>query len=166
MCRSRAHQPDCLHSARVEFHYRLTGTGWSEARLADDRGSATITASYLSDALGELLEAVGLLLEGAPAARCSWDEEPGEYRWIFDRDEETVRLRVLGFRGLWGNEPDERGSTVFETVQTLRALASAIAAGAQTVLDEYGEEGYKAKWIEHSFPTGHLATIREKLTAL
>ena len=95
----------------MEFGYRLTGTGWSEARLGDGPCSVRITASYLGDALGELLEAVGVLLEGAEQARCSWAEEPGEYRWIFDRAGSDVRLRVLDEYGedeylrLWAQNP-------------------------------------------------------------
>jgi len=61
-----------------EFDYRLVGTGWSEARVADAHRHAVLPASYLLDALGNLIEAVALVVEGAGEARCSWDEEPGE----------------------------------------------------------------------------------------
>ena len=66
----------------IEFDYRLVGTGWSEARVADAHRHAVSTASYLSDALGNTIEAVAPVVEGAGEPRCSWDEEPGEYRWI------------------------------------------------------------------------------------
>jgi hypothetical protein len=46
----------------VEFTYRLVGTGWAEARIADEQGWAALSPSYLTDALGNLLEAVGTLL--------------------------------------------------------------------------------------------------------
>ena len=69
----------------VKVSYRLTGTGWAEARVADGSASVTITAPNLEDALGVLLEAVGTLLEGADEARWLWEEEPGEYRWVFER---------------------------------------------------------------------------------
>ena len=147
----------------MEFSYRLTGTGWAEARIADESAWATITASYLEDALGDLLEAVGVLLEGATAARCSWEEEPGEFRWLFDRDESLVRLRILGFRDLYSQEPDESGDLVFQTEQPLGTLAQSIADGAQAVLDEYGEEEYLNKWVDHPFPTEHLAMIRARI---
>ena len=147
----------------MEFSYRLTGTGWSEARLSDGTTEATVTASYLSDALGVLLEAVGTLLEGAQEARCSWDEEPGEYRWIFVRRGDVVELRVLAFQDLWGEEPDSEGSLVFETRQGLRETATAIADGAAEVLAEHGEEGYLAKWVDAPFPSAHLDLVRQLL---
>jgi len=37
-----------------------------------------MTASYLSDALADLLTALADLRDGAWSARVSWDEEPGE----------------------------------------------------------------------------------------
>jgi hypothetical protein len=149
----------------VDFIYRLTGTGWAEARVSAGHSSATITASYLQDALGVLLEAVGLMLEGAQQARCSWEEEPGEYRWIFERAGTDVRLRVLAFRDGYPPEPDDQGVIVFETRQPLREMATAIADGAHAVLDEYGEEEYLRRWVEAPFPIGHLNMIRAQLGA-
>jgi hypothetical protein len=149
----------------VEFSYRLTGTGWAEARIADDSAWVTLTASYLEDALGVLLEAVGVLLEGAVTARCSWEEEPGEYRWIFDRSDTEVDLRVLAFGDVYSRDPDEKGVLVFRTLQPLAVLSTAIADGAQSVLDEYGEEEYLRRWVDHPFPTAHLALIKERLAA-
>ena len=93
----------------MEFNYRLTGTGWSEARIADDLSWAALTASYLSDALGDLLEAVGTILEGAAEACVSWQEEPGEYRWIFVREGDLVHLRILGFALRWRRRSQARG---------------------------------------------------------
>ena len=41
----------------MEFSYRLTGTGWSEARIADDQSHATLTA--LAAGAANLLAEVG-----------------------------------------------------------------------------------------------------------
>lgn len=147
----------------MEFTYHLTGIGWAEARVSAGSSSARITASYLEDALGVLLEAVGLVLEGAQQARCSWEEEPGEYRWIFDRAGSDVRLRVLAFRDRDLDESDDQGVIIFETSQPLREMAAAIADGAQAVLDEYGEEEYLRRWMDAPFPLGHLEMIRARL---
>jgi len=34
-----------------------------------------------------------------------------------------------------------------------------VVAGARRVLDEYGETGYRQKWVEHPFPTEHLRAL-------
>lgn len=148
----------------MNFAYRLTGTGWAEARITDEHGAATLMASYVSDALGDLLRAVRAMLSGADAARFSWEEEPGEYRWIFSRVNAQVHLRILFFRHSDNvSHPDENGLVVFETDQPLDALATAIADGAQAVRESYGEAGYLNQWAEHPFPVDHLAAIRELL---
>jgi len=157
--------PALAVSADVEFTYRLTGTGWAEARVADGTSSATITASYLEDALGVLLEAIGVLLEGAEEARCSWEEEPGEYRWVFVREGSDVRLRVIAFADVYSKEPDDKGVVVFDTITPLREIAEVVAQGAQKVLDEYGEGEYLRRWVDHPFPLGHLGLIRARLDA-
>jgi hypothetical protein len=153
----------------VEFTYRLVGLGWAEARLVDGAASATITASYLSDALADLLEAVAGLLAGAEETRCCWEEEPGEYRWIFRQDGRRVDLDVLWFDDDYDPETDfrgvdEQGKLVFTTQQSLRVLAAAIADGAGLVLAEHGEEGYLAQWHLYPFPTETLARVQKLLS--
>ncbi len=155
-------RPRC-HHVGVEFVYRLTGTGWATAQLADGHGSADITASYLSDALGNLLAAVIALLDGAAEARCSWDLEPGENRWVFERVGSDVHLRILGFRGRRKPGPDQGGTVLFETDERLTVMAAAIADGAEAVVAEYGEQGYLDHWLLHPFPTAPLAMIRTRL---
>ena len=147
----------------VEFSYRLTGRGWSLAEIADGQASATLGASYLTDALGDLLEAVLRLFADYDSARCSWQQEPGEFRWIFDRDGQEVRVRILKFPDAMATAPDGEGSLVFETAQPLAALGRAIADGARRTLSEYGEDGYLASWVQHPFPTRYLDLLTERL---
>jgi hypothetical protein len=151
--------------AAFDFDYRLTGVGWAEATIADETSSATLTASYLGDALGDLLSALGALLGGADTARCSWWEEPGEYRWVFDRDQETVRLRILSFDDTWSHEPDKAGTVVFETRQALEALSRAVAVAAAKVLARHGKAGYRARWVENPFPFAELTNLHEGLSS-
>lgn len=148
----------------MEFSYRLVGTGWAEARIADDETWASLTASYLSDALGNLLEAVGVLLEGADAASCSWDEEPGEYRWLFTRAGESVHLRILALPDQFPPQPDSAGTVVFETTQPLPVVAAAVAQGAADVLAEHGEKKYLELWVDDPFPTDTLRLVQARLT--
>jgi hypothetical protein len=149
----------------VKFNYRLTGTGWAEATLVDVAGTATVPASYLVDTLGVLLGAVAALLSGATDARCSWELEPGEYRWLFTRAGTSARLRVLRFDDAYPPEPDELGVVVFETIALLADMAAAFADGAQAVLDEHGAAGYIDRWVEHPFPVAELDSIRARLAS-
>lgn len=146
----------------MQFSYRLTGTGWAEARVSDEHHSVVLTASYLSDSLGELLLAIATLQDGDTSAVCSWQEEPGEYRWLFSTDGDVVTIKVLAFPDWWPPRPDEEGVVVFTTKQHLNGIATAIVAGSRAVLEEWGEEGYLAKWVDFPFPTGLLELIEAK----
>jgi hypothetical protein len=147
----------------MEFSYRLTGTGWGEARVADETAHVLLATSYLTDVLAELLLAIGSLLEGAPAAECSWMEEPGEVRWKFNRADDQVTVRILGFRDFVPRLPDGEGTTLFETQGHLSDVAAAIASGIAAVLDEYGEEEYKRRWVDDPFPTELLRMVQAHL---
>lgn len=143
-----------------EFAYRLTGPGWSEARIADEHGDAIVTASYLSDALRCLVEAVAVVVEGVPEARCSWDEEPGEYRWILRRAGDHLQIEIRAFDDLWGDQPDEQGRLVFSTRQDPLRVARAILSAVQELLDDLGAADYERRWVEHPFPSDALGRLR------
>lgn len=147
----------------VEFSFRLTGTGWAEGRIAIANSVATPTASYLSDALGDLIRAVRSLLEGAEEARASWEVEPGEYRWVFQRSGSEVRTRLLAFPDVYAHAADAEGEPLIDVTCLLLDLARAVASGAQRVLDEFGLDGYDQRWVEHAFPSGDLIAVERLL---
>jgi len=147
----------------VEFAYELVGTGWAAAHITHGDQTVEITASYLSDALGDLLLAVWTLTEGETDARYSWDEEPGEYRWLFHRDGDSVDMHVLEFGELWGGRPDEHGRTVFRAHVPLRSLVVAVAGAAVGVEEQHGHEGYRKKWVDHDFPADTLSHLHRWL---
>lgn len=127
----------------------------------DSRGqSAVLTASYLTDALGDLLGAVSRLLDGAGRAGCAWASEPGGVTWAFVREADTVHLQIINVDG--DDDPDE-SALVFETRVALQDLARAIAAGAQDVLNRYGVQNYLTRWVEHPFPARTLKRVQHQL---
>jgi hypothetical protein len=147
----------------LRFSYQLTGAGWSSAQLDSGDVTVSLSASYLSDALRHLVEAVALVAEGVSSSRCSWDEEPGEFRWLFTRDNQSVRIVILVFDELWGNEPDERGRVIFDEAVAVQELARGILRGADDVLAQMTVEQYREKWIEHDYPTDAVERLRTAL---
>lgn len=96
------------HVTDVQFVYRLTGTGWSEATMTIGDASTPMSASYLDDALGDLVAAAVLLPGAESTVRVSWAEEPGEFRWVLDRSGDQVAVRILWFEALWDRTPTRR----------------------------------------------------------
>lgn len=148
-----------MRNKRVVFTYQLTGTGWSKARFKVGRRAVRLSASYLDDALGDLVRAVADLQAGEVKAKVSWAEEPGEFRWVFERSGENVMVRILEFDDLWTGKPDAEGRVLIAVQCRFDALRGAIAWGARAVLNEWGEAGYRSRWVEHDFPTGALAQL-------
>ncbi|GCE20918.1 hypothetical protein [Dictyobacter kobayashii] len=93
------------------------------AVLGDGIEKAIITASSIpSPPLEPLLWAVRLLLLGASDAKCSWWNEPGEYRWLFVRQREQVLIHIVWFRDI-ADWSDEKGKTVLRMECDLLSFA-------------------------------------------
>jgi hypothetical protein len=143
--------------ADVQFKYRLRGHGWSEGRLQVGPASVELTASYLDDALGDLVRGALALARGATEVRFAWAEEPGEFRWVLVRLGRSLSVRVLWFEdGPWSSVPDERGRELLAAACDPKAFWTAIANGARAVRDEMGTDGYKQRWVAHDFPSEQL----------
>src|SRR3954452_592733 len=139
------------------------GAGGSEARFAVGAQSVELSASYITDALGDLLRATGVILEGSDSAQVSWEEEPGRYDWLLDRVGTAVRVRVVEW--YWGGRwiHRVRSAVILDATCPVQSFAAAVANGARPVLDRHGEKGYLEAWIRHPFPTEELAEIEANL---
>lgn len=148
----------------IAIEYKLTGTGWSECTLDVYGQQCQVTASYLSDALLELSSGVSHVLGTGTEARFSFDEEPGEYRWILRRLEgDGLSVRILAFDELWGHQPDEEGSLTFDVTCSVREFSQALLNALNQLLDEYGVEGYNDKWHQSEFPYDQYRTLCAQL---
>lgn len=148
---------------QVEFHYELAGKGWSECRLRIGESSCAVTASYLSDALGDLAAAIEDILRGYTNAQAAFAEEPGEYRWrLLSVGRDRVRVRLIEHPE-WGGRNDESGKVIFDAECGRRALGFAVVAELRRLLGAHGAKGYREKWVNHEFPTERLRAIEALL---
>lgn len=141
----------------MEIHFRLVGLGWAEATISHEGAEASITASYLGDALGDLVRAAIEVVHGRDEVLCHWWEEPGEYRWLFRLRGDVVNLRIVDV--VSSADQPLRGPTLFLADVPVRTLASAVADCANRVLAEYGEDGYDEEWHLAKFPRDELTTL-------
>ena len=145
----------------VTFSYELTGRGWAECSVRIGENVTRVTASYLHDALADLVSATGAALRGHPAASASFAEEPGEYRWILEpRADGQVRVRVLEFPEFGGGKPDDEGIVLLDRECRLRTFAGAIVSELQRLEAKHGQEGYRRLWVQHEFPAERLVELQ------
>jgi hypothetical protein len=145
----------------VSFWYQLFGAGWGRAGISDGQQDAQFLTSYLSDPLGDLASGISTLLQGASKARCAWAEEPGEWRWLFDRHGDEVEIRILWFEDTFSKALDEKGELRYSTRCRLLRLASQVRDSMRQLLDEVGLDGYREAW-RYDFPVKEY----ERLNAL
>jgi hypothetical protein len=144
----------------LEIQYRLVGTGWAECSITSGDQSCSVTASYLSDSLRNLLLAATAVLAEFRHVSFSFDEEPGEFRWVITSPRmNEIEIEILEFQELWGDKPDIEGRTVFKSRCRPVVFACAVADAAKRVLDAHGEAGYREKWAEHDFPIGQYSEL-------
>lgn len=146
----------------LAIEYRLLNAGWAECTLRVGDISRELSASYLSDALGNLVLAATGVLSGLQRVSTSFDEEPGEYRWVIERATGVeISLKVLAFDQLWGNQPDSEGEVLVQTTCHPLIFGEAVLKAASAVLAEHGESGSLEKWVEHEFPLCQLDLLTE-----
>lgn len=150
----------------IVIHYNLTGAGWSECIVEINDQKAHLTASFLSDALANLLDAVKAIVSGADEATALFVEEPGEYRWLLRRKtQDRLYVRILWFNETWSDRPDKDGKIILEVECRLRTFAGAVLSASQRVLATHGLEGYREKWVKHEFPSKSQANLQKSLSS-
>lgn len=146
--------------------YRLSGTGWADCTVCVDGRKADVSASYLSDALGDMARATVAMLKGADETKFSFTEEPGEFRWILrTTGQGRVCVRILWFDEMWGGKPDDLGKLVWEAECPMSDFGSAVLGVLQGLLDELGLEGYRDTWVQNEFPLESLRQMENMLKA-
>ncbi len=156
--------------AGFAFNFTLLEHGWAKAQVASSEKVQPLSASYLSDALGDLTRSVIRLFCATELETiiCSWQEEPGEFRWIMRRPGENIGLQIRLFDDAFTHRRDEEGEILFETRCSLLRMATQVQSQLYHVLMEFGEEGYLLRWVTYPFPMSEyqqLTTLIQKHTA-
>jgi hypothetical protein len=138
----------------MQFDYKLTGSGWATAMIANGDQEIEMTVSYLHDSLEQLAQSVLALHAGQPEATTVFMDEPGEHHVIFSLvSKSAVNVTVKWFNDWqsWGL-PHQPPETWLEFSTTLSELHLQVLAAFDALLAEHGVSGYAASWGEHEFP--------------
>ncbi len=149
----------------IRIRHDLLGAGWANAALIVDGTVTIVSGSNRSDALGDLVTAARLLAEGEADARCAWEGERHETRWIFNWRSDGLRLRILEFslnERFWD---DKDGRIRVDVILPRLEVTRAVLLAADEILYHHGAAGYRAEGVTHPFPTTALERLRSALPA-
>ena len=93
--------PGTLGIKKMQFTiaYRITGLGWSECVVSAETQSCTVTASYLSDALGQLILAASAVASLFGRVTFSFEKNPGGCRWVITSPRmNEIQVEILDFQ--------------------------------------------------------------------
>lgn len=149
----------------MDIRFSLRGRGWLDATVSVRGRSVSLTGSYLSEPLKDLL---GGLLASVDAGRCTasrWITEPGELRLSLIPASEELGIRVVEFEDVTSADlPEaEQGDVIFDEVCPTRDFVAAVLEGVKQLLDDVGGEGeYVHQWGGEAFPATTIDALRER----
>jgi hypothetical protein len=152
--------------ATFALDIELTGAGWAAASIKAGNAHARITASYLSDAPRDLVEAATTIADGTEEAWCSWAEEPGEFRWRMRRLDGDLEVEILGFDRLWGGEPDEAGRVVFYARVRDYDFVRSVLRAMDALVERLGADEYAQEWARYDYPDDQVERLRAALATM
>ncbi|MFJ7069791.1 hypothetical protein [Streptomyces sp. NPDC101115] len=124
----------------IRITWTLAGSGWADCTLEDHQEKVELTASYISNAPEEFLNAVARLVAGEAETRAQFEAEPTAYRWIFYREGEDTWIRVLELRD--GSDHDNKGAEIWSSqlgvdqLGLVRAISEATAPNTMNLVTE------------------------------
>ncbi|MEV7233137.1 hypothetical protein AB0N06_03835 [Streptomyces sp. NPDC051020] len=146
----------------LQFSWELSGSGWATCRIADSTSERKHFVSYCADALSDLIHRVAGLCGPTSVQRVSFDLEPAEVRWVLRCQDSEVSIAIYEFPDMFTSydKPNSEGKLVWRSNQPRTLLSHAVMEAAQDVLRIHGEDGYRAKWVQHPFPVAALQDLR------
>jgi hypothetical protein len=148
----------------VKVDYRLTGHGWADCDVEIAGQRASMVASYLSDALADMLAATTAVVKGAAESTFSFHEEPAEVRWCLRRaGPERMRVRILRLEDAFADLPDEVGEVLLDADCRTRTFAGQVLSAAQEILRKHGTAGYRREWGLYDFPDEQMRALQAAL---
>jgi hypothetical protein len=154
----------------LRFKYILNGSGWAEGFIEVNSQKCEFNPSYLTDALGDLLEGlVEVTFNTNHKQRhfntvfFDWDEEPNGLEWMLAPLEDgKVSIKIKSFDDI-SSKDNEQGIYVLNSVCNLKDLTEEIIKEVDSLIKNHGVVGYKESWVNHEFPLGSFLKLKHYL---
>lgn len=148
----------------MELVYDLKEDGWASVRIADAAQHLDFTCSYISDPLGSMATAAAMLLAGSREESFSFQDEPGEYRFVLTRGEaDLLSIRVLWFDQSFSGRRNRFGKQIFHCEWAVLDFVGQVFVRLHTIFTVHGLEGYKRIWRNGDFPVRAYEAISRQL---
>jgi hypothetical protein len=153
-----------------EFKYELGKAGWAKVKMLNESNiGGEFIFSYLSDPLSDLIASLNKLLKNVTSFEfVSFAQEPGEIILLIDKiDSERIQLEIYYHNDLTFEMDIEKIKQNFRREITegdcLSNFSKLVYAETKRLYEEYGEIGYKNRWLEYDFPTNHYHELETLL---
>lgn len=149
----------------LKLTYHLDDHGWADMDLADRSQHVSMPISYLQDTLAELIRAANLLLKKSTEAKVFLMSEPGGHiihLHSIDNAKLEVEVRRFNNRISWDLITEKEYEIVFKGEDSVANFSRQVYRNAQSLLDTYGETGYKEK-CRRDFPSDEYNRLKTLL---
>jgi len=153
----------------IAIEYILEQHGWASLAISLGNAQNRIGSfGYCTDALGDLIRAAVAIAIGSPRAEVIFDGEPHLWGltiqdgWQSTRHPQAFRFSIRSKSDVSGDDhlsPFAWPRVLVENFVAADAFAMAVSLAAHEVLNEHGEKGYFARWVQHRFPTRALVAL-------
>jgi hypothetical protein len=146
------------------FEWELHNAGWATATIhtEPDTEPLSMTVSYLYDSLRELARALLAIDAGAKEVAVPLLAEPGEHHLVLQRlDEDRIGWEARWYTA-WvtgGRASRDNYELVGRGDVRWRTFRGAIVSELQRLLCDYGEDGYRERWVNDPFPLEELRRL-------
>lgn len=141
-------------------------SGWLDMSLQKEDQETVINASFLSDAVSDFVMAVVLMCEGSSERTLIWMNEPGETKWIFNRTEQEVFVKVI--YSLYNERTMVKDDEVlFQANVSLIRLGREVLRAMNRLKLEYPGSNYQSVWHQdYLFPENTIQRLSESIMSL
>ncbi|WP_339213849.1 hypothetical protein [Solibacillus sp. FSL W8-0372] len=144
----------------LKFNYKIIGIGWAICEIQTANESFTFRASYLSDALGDLLNALLSLNSDmntesyGDETNFSWYQEPGLTEWHIKAFDIKSNVENLHFKINQYVDDTEKGDPETTSAFTCNydEFVYSVVESLDRLMQKFGLVGYRAIWLDSDFP--------------
>lgn len=145
---------------KLIFNYRITGVGWAICEIQTANETFTYRASYLSDALGDFLNALIALNSNmnpeiyVDKTDFRWYQEPGLTVWHVKASDIKSNGENLFFRVNQYVNDSEKGAPESTSVFAYNydEFIYTVVESLERLIQKFGLVGYQVMWGDIDFP--------------